>query len=138
MGSIANIVVNDGTVNRTFAPAKTSADQAFWEDRSATSYVGFNKLTMSLRRPTGPSNGNNRNLKLEVKLETPILESAAGDTSDGYAPAAKVAYRLVATASFDLPERCTKAERTALSTMFVLALSNQNYVDAILDYAIPY
>jgi hypothetical protein len=141
MAAIANLVINDGAatpVAHTFAPAKTSADYALFEDRVGGVYVGYNKLSVSLTRPKGPSkDGVNRNLKVNVHVELPTLEVVS--TIDiGYQRPPSVAYRCVAELTFTLPERCALQNRKDILALVKNALSNAQVVSAVQDYELPY
>lgn len=139
MTAIANIIVNDGLatpVAHTFAPAKTVADFALLEDRVSGFYVGYNKLTFSLTRPNGKP-GSARNLKLNIKIETPKLETI-GNNSAGLTPPPTVAYRPVAELIFTLPERCSLQDRKDLAAFTKNVLANANFDVAIQQYELPY
>jgi hypothetical protein len=141
LAAIANIVLNDaqGTpVAHTFAPAKTQSDFALLEDRSAGLYIGFNKLTFNLTRPTGASNSANRNLRLEIKLETPKMETVSNNTVSGIAPAPTVSYRPVAVLSMIFPDRCSLQDRKDLQKFVLQLLSNSYVTDAVEKYELPY
>lgn len=141
MAAIANIVINDGQatpVAHTFAPAKTQSDYALLEDRSAGVYIGYNKLTFSLKRPSGPSKVASRNLKLSIKIETPKLEVVSNNTVTGIAPAPTVSYRPVAELIVTLPERCSLQDRKDLQAFMKNVLSNPFVTDAFEKYELPY
>lgn len=141
MAAIANIVLTDGNatpVAHTFAPAKTSADMALYEDRVNGIYVGYNKLTVTLTRPQGNSNVANRNLKLNVKIETPKLEVVSNSTVSGISPAPTISYRPFGELNFVFPERCSKADRKDLRAYFLKALADAAIIAAIEDYELPY
>jgi hypothetical protein len=141
MPAIANIVLADGQttpVNKTFAPAKTLADYALFEDRSAGIYIGYNKLTMSLKRPTGPSKEASRNLKLSVLIETPKMETVSNNTVSGIAPAPTVSYRPTVELLVNLPERCTLQDRKDLQALVKNALANSFVTAAFESYELPY
>lgn len=139
MTAIANIVVNDGNstpVAHTFSPAKTEADFALLEDRAGGFYVGYNKLTFRLVRPTGKM-GSARNIKLSIKIETPKLETL-GTNSAGLTPPPTVAYRPVAEILFTLPDRCSLQDRKDLAAFVKNVLANANFTTAIESYELPY
>lgn len=141
MSAIANIVINDGQstpVAHTFAPAKTQSDFALLEDRSIGTYIGFNKLTISLKRPTGPSKDASRNLKLSIKIETPKLETVSNNTYSGIAPAPTVSYRPTVELTATLPERCTMQDRKDLQAYVKNVLANPFVTDAFEKYELPY
>jgi hypothetical protein len=139
MAAISPIVMNDGQttpVAHTFAPAKTVADFALLEDRAAGIYIGYNKLTMSLTRPTGKP-GSSRNLKLSMKIETPKLETI-GTASNGLTPPPLVAYRPVVELLFTLPERCSMQDRKDLAAYVKALVLNANFTAAVEQYELPY
>jgi len=139
MPAIAQISLNDGLatpVAHIFAPAKTQSDYALLEDRSAGVYLGYNKLTYSLTRPTGPS-GANRNLKLSIKIETPKMEVLSGSDA-GYTPAPTVAYRPVAELIVTLPERCTLQDRKDLKAFLSNVMVSSFTTQAFEAYELPY
>lgn len=142
MAAIANIVLNDAQatpVAHTFAPAKTPSDGALWEDRSASQYIGFNKLTMTLTRPNGPTNTTaNRNLKLNIKLETPKLENVTNSTVSGIAPAPTVSYRPVLDVTVTCPERCSLQDRKDLQKYALQLFSNSFVTDLFEKYEVAY
>jgi len=141
MGQIANIVINDGQatpVAHTFAPAKALADYALLEDRTAGIYVGYNKLTFSLQRPTGSAQSATRNLKLSIKIETPKLEVVSNNTVSGIAPAPTVSYRPVAELVVTFPERCSLQDRKDLQAYIKNLLANTFATDAFEKYELPY
>lgn len=141
MSAIANIVINDGQatpVAHTFAPAKTQADYALLEDRSAGIYIGYNKLTFSLERPNGQSKAANRNLRLSIKIDTPKLENVTNSTISGIAPAPTISYRPVAELTVTLPERCSLQDRKDLQAFVKNVMSNSFVTDAFEKYELPY
>lgn len=141
MAAIANIVINDGQttpVAHTFAPAKTQADMALLEDRTAGIYIGYNKLTFMLTRPTGPSKEATRNLKLSVKIETPKLETVSNNTVSGIAPAPTISYRPVVELICTFPERSSLQDRKDLQAYIKNVLSNSFVTDAFEKYELPY
>lgn len=142
MAAIAPIVLNDalGTpVAHTFAPAKSQSDFALLEDRVAGLYIGFNKLTFSLTRPKGQvQNTSNRNLRLEIKLETPKMETVSNNTVSGIAPAPTVSYRPVAELIMTFPDRCSLQDRKDMQKYVLQLLSNSFVTDAVEKYELPY
>lgn len=141
MSAIANITINDGQSTpaaHTFAPAKTQADMALLEDRSAGIYIGYNKLTFLLARPSGPSKDATRNLKLTIKVETPKLEVVSNSTVSGIAPAPTISYRPVAELIVTLPERCTLQDRKDLQAYVKNLMANSFVTDAFEKYELPF
>lgn len=140
MAQAANIVINDGQgtpVAHTFSPARTSADYALFEDRAQGIYIGFNKLTFSLTRPSG-GNVADRNIKLSIKLETPKLENVTNSTVSGVAPAPTISYRPVVEFRMTLPERCSLQDRKDLQAFVKSLMTNSFVTDAIEKYELPY
>ena len=141
MSAIANIVINDGQATpmaHTFAPAKTQADYALLEDRTAGIYIGYNKLTFQLTRPTGDSRAASRNLKLSIKFETPKLENVTNSTISGIAPAPTISYRPMVEMLVTFPERCSLQDRKDLQAYVKNVLSNAFVTDAFEKYELPY
>jgi len=140
MPAVANITLNDGKatpVAHTFEPARTSADMATYEDRAAAQYIGYNKLIISLKRPTGPSKQASRNIFVDVRLETPILETL-GTNDAGLTPAPTVAYRPMVEVRFTLPERSLAQERKDLRTMIAGLFYQAVLYEAVEKFSIPY
>lgn len=141
MAQVAPIVVNDAQatpVAHTFAPAKTLADYALLEDRTSGLYIGYNKLTFQLNRPSGQSNVANRNIKLILKVETPKMEVVSNGTVAGISPAPTVSYRPVCELSATLPERCSLQDRKDLQKYMLQLLSNPFVTNAFENYELPY
>lgn len=141
MAAIANIVINDGQATpaaHTFAPAKTQADMALLEDRTAGIYIGYNKLTFALMRPVGASKEATRNLKLSIKIETPKLETVSNNTVSGIAPAPTISYRPVVELMVTFPERCSLQDRKDLQAYIKNVLANSFVTDAFEKYELPY
>lgn len=141
MATRANIVLNDAQttpVAHTFAPGDIISGRAQWEDRSATQYIGFNKITMSLVRPSGDSGVGNRNLKLAIKVETPKLEVVSNSTVSGIAPAPTVSYRPVAELTVTMPERAQLQDRKDLQKYLLQLLSNPFVTDLFEKFELAY
>ena len=142
MSQIANIVLNDAQatpVAHTFGPARTPVDGALWEDRSSSQYIGYNKVTMELRRPTGSSGGSaNRNIKAVIRIETPKLENVTNSTVSGIAPAPTVSYRPMAELTFTFPERCSLGDRKDLQKYVLQLMSNVFVTDLVEKYEVAF
>lgn len=141
MAAVSNIVLNDGQgtpVAHTFAPARTMSDMAQFEDRAGGIYIGYNKLTINLDRPTGASGSATRNLKLKVKIETPKLETVSNNTVSGIAPAPTISYRPVAELVVTLPERCSLQDRKDLRAYLINFLNSSTSQLAFESYELPY
>lgn len=142
MSQIANIVLNDAQatpVAHTFGPARTPVDGALWEDRSSSQYIGYNKVTMELKRPTGSSGGSaNRNIKAVIRVETPKLENVTNSTVSGIAPAPTVSYRPMAELTFTFPERCSLGDRKDLQKYILQLMSNAFVTDLVEKYEVAF
>lgn len=144
MAAIANIVINDALatpVAHTFAFGSIENDKSLgtvmFEDRANGVYIGYNKLTLSVRRPTGDARSGNRNLRLMVKIETPKLE-VLGNASTGVTPPPTVSYRPVAEVSITMPERSSLQDRKDLRAFIVAAMANTFVVDMFEKFELPY
>lgn len=141
MAAATSIVINDGQVTpvaHTFAPAKTLADMAVFEDRATGMYIGYNRLTFTLTRPQGDARQASRNLKLTIKVETPKLEVVNSSTYSGITPAPTVSYRPFVELTAVLPERCSLQDRKDLREYVRNLFSNATIVDAFDKYELPY
>lgn len=140
MPQASNISLADGQatpVVHTFEPVRTGADVAHYEDKSATQYIGFWKLAMQLKRPSGPSKQANRNLEAIIRLETPVLETL-GTADSGLTPAPTVAFRPQVEVRFTLPERCSLQQRKDLRTMLANFMGQLTMADLVENYRVPY
>lgn len=144
MAAIANIVINDALatpVAHTFAFGAIENDKSvgtvMYEDRASGVYIGYNKLTLSVRRPTGDARHGSRNLRLSVKIETPKLE-VLGNSSTGITPPPTVSYRPVAEIVVTMPERSSLQDRKDLQAFLVGSLSNTFVTDMFQKFELPY
>lgn len=141
MAQIANIVLADALatpVSHTFEPARTSADYAMWEDRISPYYIGYNKVTMIMKRPTGKGVQANRNIRVHIKLDTPKLEVTSNSTISGIAPAPTVSYRPVADFQWVIPERASLQDRKDLRKMSYNLLNLTPAIDLVENLNVPY
>lgn len=117
MPALANIVIADGQptpVNRTFAPLMVDKAGVAWhENRVSGVQIGYDQLTIGLRRATNLVTNN----KLSVKLVLPTLEVTSPSTSTGIQPAPTLAYATTAFVEFVLPARSTSQNRKDLITL---------------------
>lgn len=122
MPALANIVIADGQptpVNRTFAPLMVDKSGVAWhENRVSGVQIGYDQLTIGLRRATSTVTNN----KLSVKLVLPTLEVTSPSTSSGIQPAPTLAYAATAFVEFVLPSRSTSQNRKDLVTLLRNAL----------------
>lgn len=141
MANIANIVLNDAQatpVAHTFAPASVEAGRAVLEDRASGVYIGYNKLTLTLSRPTGQPKSATRNLVLGVKMETPKMETVSSSTVAGIAPAPTVSYRPFAELKVTVPERSVLQDRKDLQKFMREVLANPFVTDMFEKFELPY
>lgn len=141
MPAISNLILNDGLatpVAHTFNPARSIADFAQWEDRVAGIYIGFNKVSFQLIRPTGNGRTGSRNLKLNVKVETPKMETLSNSTVSGIAPAPTVAYRVVCEMNFTLPERSSLQDRKDMRAFIVSLVGTNQFTQALETFEMPW
>lgn len=135
MPAIGNIVIADGQttpVNHTFSPVGINSDMvAFYDDRSAGIAIGYNALSVSLRKPT--NGATNRNFKAQLKLVLPTLEVTSPSTSTGIQPAPTKAYDAMVTVEFVLPERSSTQNRKDLLTMLKNALAHSTIQSVVQD-----
>lgn len=81
-----------------------------WIDRTQAVLKGANRLTLEQRESSRATNAR----KVHWKLETPVLEQTSASTSTGIQPAPTLAYTLLATIEFVLPDRSSLQERKDL------------------------
>lgn len=140
MPAVSNLNIADGQatpVVHVFEPVKTGADVVHYEDKSSTQYIGFWKLVMQLKRPTGPSNRATRNLEAIIRFETPVLETL-GTSDSGFTPAPTVAFRPQVEVRFTLPERCTLQQRKDLRHLLSNLLTATAAADLVENFRVPY
>lgn len=138
MTQATSIVVTDAqSVSHTFTPARQSADYAQFEDRSSGVYVGYGKITYSLKRPMAPKKGTvapaTKNLRASIKIETPVLGS---QTVNGITNTV-VRRRPTVEVIFTFPEDCTVEERKYLHFATTQTLMNAQTDDLLWNYATP-
>lgn len=138
MSAIAPIVINDGKatpVAHTFNPLTSGDKASFREAVASLALVGQGRLGL-LTKISPANNGMNR---VQMKLELPVLETAAANGSwSGYVAGPGVAYTLTANVDMILPNRSTEAERKDLRTLLSNALLNALVTDAVDKIQAPY
>lgn len=140
MAAITSISLTDAKatpVVHVFQPAKSTADYSMYEDRSGGIYIGYGKLHISMTRPKGASNVGNRNIKVSIALEMPVLETL-GNNSQGLTPPPTVAYRVMGKADLTIPDRCTLQERKDIRKMLTTAFDQAPIFDAIDNLSMPW
>lgn len=139
MAQVAQIVLADAQatpVNHTFIPLGPDANNVWWfEDQVATapSPLGYNRLSVSLVRPTGMSVGTSsqdRLARVKMSIHLPVLETL-GNNSAGIVPAPTVAYIPRLNIEYILPERSTLQNRKDLRKFALGLLADVQVVAAV-------
>jgi hypothetical protein len=120
MAAVANIVLADAQatpVNHTFVPIGPDTQGTWWfEDQSAASPVGYNRISMSIAKSGNPAPGANagtRVSRVKMGIHTPKLETL-GTSDSGIVPPATVAFVLRAQFEFILSDRSSLQDRKDL------------------------
>lgn len=136
-------------VDATFSPeGKNAQGLTSWVDRSGGIAQGYPRFTLMVRQPLKGS----RITKVTAKLVRPTMETVTASTSTGIAPAPTKAYDCMSIIEFFLPERSSFAEREALYSQTVSALTElitasdgvpsdatgSPVKEAVLNYEQPY
>lgn len=99
----------------TFTPALIQPGYAVYENRAGGIMIGYDKLVAAVRRPKKASD---RNVRTELRIETPVLKTVDGVTS--------VARRLSVTISGVCPEDCTLEDRQHINSLVRDAIDEGN------------
>lgn len=118
MAAVANIVLADAQgspVNHTFVPLGPDQNGAWWwEDQSASTPIGYNRISMSLSRPANPapgaSSGSDRVNRVKVTIHTPKMETVANNSA-GITPPPQIAYIPRFMCEMIIPERSALQDR---------------------------
>jgi hypothetical protein len=122
-------------VAHTFSPVNIdAAGVAKLVDRSGGISIGFPAITMSVRAPQKGAS----NYKVVAKVSVPVLEATSPSTATGIQPAPTVAYTLLGTCEFVLPDRSTLQERTNVLAYLKNFLANTNLDTAVKTYEAIY
>lgn len=120
MSAVANIVLNDAQatpVAHTFIPIGPDTNGTWWwEDQSASESIGFNRISMNLKRASNPAAGSNAGTRMNrvtVGFHTPKLETTATNDA-GLTPPPTVAYVARCNVEFLLPDRANLQDRKDL------------------------
>lgn len=137
MTAVASIVLADaaGTpVNHTFVPLGPDTNGVWWfEDQSAASEIGYNRISLQLVRPGNPAAGSssaNRVSRVKIGLHTPILEVLSPNDS-GFVPPPQVAYITRFSGEFISPERNALIDRKTCRKFFKNLLDDTQVVGMI-------
>ncbi|DAD50124.1 TPA_asm: coat protein [ssRNA phage Gerhypos.1_49] len=133
MPAIASISLVDGQptpTTRVFAPVGIDSNQvASYENRATGIAVGYDGLSIGMRRPTKGS----RNYKHTVRLLLPTLEVTSPSTATGIQPAPSKAYDSFVNVEFVNPERGTAQNRKDLVTLLRNALVAGGVIDVCVQ-----
>lgn len=137
MAQASSIVLADAQaspVNHTFVPVGPQKDGFFaFEDQSASSPVGFNRIEVRGRR-TGIAKGDagQRSWRVDLRVKTPKLETMAVNDA-GIVPPPRVAYVPAAECSFVFSERSALLDRKDGRKFLANLLANAQVVALIED-----
>lgn len=133
------VAINDGADSYVFTEIRRDVD--FVEMHNLVDPANANapfdllerrKFVAQVKRPRGPADdGTNRNTRLVLRLERPILKevpAGSGNTS-GYTPPAAIDHRLVCNVEFILPEQSSDADIDQLRLMAFNMLAASAIVD---------
>lgn len=120
MSAVTSIVLNDAQatpVSHTFVPIGPDKQGTWWwEDQSASSSIGYNRISMVLTRAPNPAPGSNsgeRVNRVKVGIHTPKLESLSNNSA-GLTPPPTVAYICRCNIELILPDRASLQDRKDL------------------------
>lgn len=140
MTAVANIVLPDALatpVNHTFIPLGPDKQGVWWyEDTSAASSIGTNKISLSITRPIPAAAGQSsagRVSRVKIGIHTPILETLSSSTISGIPAAPTLAYVNRANLEYIIPERADMQNRKDLLKYSVGLLANTQVVAMIHD-----
>jgi hypothetical protein len=135
MPAVANIVLADAQatpVNHTFIPLGPDTNGVWWfEDQtSGTAEIGWNRISVELKRPRNPAPGQSsseRMSRVKIGIHTPKLETL-GNNSAGYTPPPTIAYIARANIELMIPERGSLQDRKDLRKYTEKVLADANIV----------
>jgi hypothetical protein len=139
MPSVAAITLDDGQatpVEHTFVPLGPDKSGVWWfEDQSAASAVGYNRISLSLTRPSpvlqpGESS-QGRVSRVKAAIHVPVLANVTNSTVSGVEPAPEVAFVERFSCDFILPERASSANRKDILA-FAAGLMNESVITTMV------
>ncbi|DAD51235.1 coat protein [ssRNA phage SRR7976356_6] len=143
MPSPANIVVYDALatpVAHTFVPIGNENGVFWFEDQSAATPIGYNRISITLKRPkpgrVGEASDSGRVNRFVLTTYMPTLE-ALGTSDSGITPPPTIAYAMRAKTEFIMPERSSLQNRQDLRKMHIAALSD-TVVNAVITQLLGY
>lgn len=138
MAAAANIVLADALatpVNHTFVPLGPDTNGVWWyEDQSAASPIGYNRISISIVRPMNGKQGESsdqRVARVKVGVHTPKLENVTNSTISGVAPAPTLSYIPRCNIEFILPERAATQDRKDLRKYAQFLMADTAIINAV-------
>lgn len=138
MAAVNNIVLPDALVtpvNHTFVPIASDSKGVWWfEDQSAASPIGFQRLSVSLTRPAPAAPGQsaaNRVMRVKIGIYLPRLEVVA-NSSTGLTPSPTVAYQLSSKHEILISERSSLQDRKD-SRKYAVGIFNEPQIVAMIE-----
>lgn len=140
MSAVANIVLQDAQatpVAHTFIPiGPDTSGTWWWEDQSAVSSIGYNRISMLLSRAQNPAPGSNagsRVNRVKVGFHTPKLETLSNNSA-GLTPPPTVAYIPRCNVEFILPDRSVLQDRKDLRKFIDFLMAEAQLTAMIENY----
>jgi len=134
----SNIVLADAQatpVNHTFVPMGRDGNDVFWfEDQSATSAIGYWRISVELKKPPpaqAKMNSDGRSVRCKIGLHEPILENVSNSTISGISPAPTLSYIPRGYMEFIFPERATLQNRKDMRKMLALLAAETQVVSTV-------
>lgn len=141
MTTVANISINDATpvtpVTHVFVPIFQENGVWIYEDQSAETALGYNRIGLSLKRPPPAQAGEDsskRVVRVKATVYTPILETLSNSTVSGIIPAPVISYISRASVELLLPERSVTLDRENLRAYLNGVLNNYQFTAMVDDF----
>lgn len=140
MTTVANISINDAQtepVAHIFVPIFQEAGVWIYEDQSAETALGYNRIGLSMKRPASAQAGEDsskRIVRVKATVYTPILETLSNSTVTGIIPAPVISYIPRASVELLLPERSVELDRKNLRAYLNGALNNYQFTNMVDDF----
>jgi len=138
MPAVASIALDDAQatpVSHTFIPLGPDAKGVWWfEDQTGTTALGYNRISISLVRPSTGTNGSvsksDRVARVKLSIYTPTMETL-GTNDAGVTPPPTVAYVNRVNVEMILPERNTLQNRKDLRKYVQFLMANTQVVAVV-------
>lgn len=144
MAAVSNIVMLDALatpVSHTFIPLGPDKNGVWWyEDQSASSEIGYNRVSVSISKPGNPAPGQSsadRVTRVKLGIHTPKLETLATNDA-GLIPSPQIAYIPRFNCEFMLPQRGVLQDRKDIRKFGYLLVQHQVVIDAVESLQGPY